>query len=207
VDLGLFRNLRFAAALVVIAAQNFSLFGLLLALPIFMIQVQGWSSQNAGLLVLPLPLLMSIAGPPAGRLADAWGSRRACLGGMGLVAVGALALLAWQPARETVPWWGLVAGLLIVGAGMGLTQSPVTLAVTGIVRQEQMGVATGIFHMGRFMSGSLGSTVFGLILEMDPAGMASGFQRNLVAVVAAASLGLMAALLLPGRLPTTLRGD
>jgi hypothetical protein len=83
---------------------------------------------------------------------------------------------------------------------MGLTQSPVTLAVTGIVPQAQMGVATGIFHMGRFVSGSLGTTVFGLILSMEVAGMAAGFQHNVLVVLIAASVAVVATRLLPGRL-------
>ncbi|HSJ52278.1 MAG TPA: DHA2 family efflux MFS transporter permease subunit [Anaerolineae bacterium] len=203
VELGLFRNRQYTAAMVVIAAQNFALFGLLLALPIYLIEVQGRSSQLAGLLVLPLPLIMSVVAPFAGRLADAWGSRRTCTLGMAIVVLGGLGLLAMQPARGALPWYGLAAGLLVVGAGMGLTQSPVTLAVTGIVPQAQMGVATGIFHMGRFVSGSLGTTVFGLILAMEAAGMATGFQHNLLAVVIAAGVAVIATRLLPGRLAAT----
>jgi len=114
--------------------------------------------------------------------------------------VGGLGLLAMRPAQGALPWYGLTAGLLVIGAGMGLTQSPVTLAVTGIVPQAQMGVATGIFHMGRFVSGSLGTTVFGLILAMEAAGMAAGFQHNLLAVVIAAGVAVIATRLLPGRL-------
>lgn len=200
VELELFRKPQYTAAMVVIAAQNFSLFGLLLALPIYLIEVQGRSSQLAGLLVLPLPLVMSVVAPFAGRLADAWGSRRTCTLGMAVVLLGALALLAQGPARGTVTWYGLTAALLVIGGGMGLTQSPVTLAVTGIVPQAQMGVATGIFHMGRFVSGSLGTTVFGLILSMEAAGMAAGFQHNVLVVLVAASVAVLATRLLPGRL-------
>lgn len=202
VELGLFRSRQYTAALVVIAAQNFSLFGLLLVLPIYLIEVQGLSSQQAGLLVLPLPLIMSVVAPFAGRLADVWGSRRLCTLGMAIVGLGGLGLLALRPAVGALPWYGLAAGLLLIGGGMGLTQSPVTLAVTGIVAQAQMGVATGIFHMGRFVSGSLGVTVFGLILAMEAAGMAAGFQQDLVVVVIAAAVAVLAARFLPGRLVT-----
>ena len=71
--------------------------------------------------------------------------------------------------------------------------------MTYVVHQHQMGVATGIFHMGRFVSGSLGSTVFGLILQMEAAGMATGFRNDLVALVVVAALAVLLAQGLPGR--------
>lgn len=200
VDLSLFRNRGYSAAIGVIAAQYFCLFGLLLALPVFLIQIQGWSDQVAGLLVLPLPLTMALTAPVAGRLADSQGSRRTCTLGMGLVTLAGLALLALRPGTgQAVPWGSLVGCLLVMGTGMGLTQSPVTAAVTYVVHQHQMGVATGIFHMGRFVSGSLGSTVFGLILQMEAAGMATGFRNDLVALVVVATLAVLLAQGLPGR--------
>jgi EmrB/QacA subfamily drug resistance transporter len=201
VDLSLLADRRYAAAVVVISAQFFCLFGLLLALPVFLIDGLGWSDGLAGLLVLPLPLTMALAAPLAGRLADARGSRWTCTLGMSLVVTAGLALYAWTalPVQQAAPpWWALAGSLVLMGAGMGLTQSPVTAAVTHIVPAAQVGVATGIFHMGRFVSGSLGSTVFGLLMETDAAGMAAGLGRNLLLLAAAAAVAIVAALQLPG---------
>jgi EmrB/QacA subfamily drug resistance transporter len=210
VELGLFGNRHYAAAAVVIAAQLFCLFGLLLALPVFLIQAQGWSSQVAGLLVLPLPLSMAVMAPLAGHLADARGSRWTCTLGMGLVVLAGLALLGLRPGSgQPVPWWGLVGSLVVVGAGMGLVQSPAAAAVTHVVEQRQLGVATGIFHMCRFVSGSLGSTVFGLILQANATGVAAAFPRDLLMLVALAGLATLAAQGLPAththRSPPTYR--
>lgn len=197
VDLSLFADGRYRAAMVVIAAQYFCLFGLLLAVPLFLIQVQGRSEQVAGWLVLPLPLLAAFLAPLAGRLADRRGSRWACSWGMGLVALTGLAWL--QVAGPEIPWWALVLALVGMGLGMGFIQSPVTAAVTQVVRADRLGVATGIFHMGRFVSGSLGSMVFGLVLQMEAAGMAAGFRHDLGLVVAVAGGAVLAAQWLPDR--------
>ena len=200
VELDLFANRHYAAATLVIAAQLFCLFGLLLALPVFLIQVQGWSSQAAGLLVLPLPLTMALVAPWAGHLADARGSRWTCTVGMALVALASLGTLGFRPGSgHGIPWWGIVGGLIAVGAGMGLTQSPTAAAVTRVVRQEQLGVATGIFHMCRFVSGTLGSTVFGLVLQGHAGGVAAGFGLDLAVVVGLAAVAVLAASGLPGR--------
>ncbi len=201
VELELFANRHYASAAMVIAAQLFCLFGLLLALPIFLIQAQGWSSQAAGLLVLPLPLTMAVIAPLAGRLADVRGSRWTCTAGMGLVALAGLAMLGLGSDSDgSMPWWGLAGSLVFMGVGMGLVQSPTATAVTHVVAQEKLGVATGIFHMVRFVSGSLGSTVFGLILEADKTGVAAGFQRDLLVLLALATLAVFVAQRLPGRL-------
>jgi EmrB/QacA subfamily drug resistance transporter len=189
VELGLFTNRQYAAATGVISAQIFDLFGLLLAVPFFLMQVQGWSSQMAGLLVLPLPLAMALVAPLAGRLADARGSRWTCRAGMA------------PRSGQRVPWWTLVGSLAVVGLGMGLTQSPVAAAVTHVVRKDQLGVATGIFHMCRFVSGSLGSTVFGLVLQASAAGVAVGFRRDLFLLIALAVLAALVARGLPGSHP------
>jgi len=200
VELALFTNRHYTSAAVVIAAQIAGLFGLLLALPIFLIQGQGWSSQAAGMLVLPLPLTMAVVAPLAGRLSDARGSRWTCTVGMSLVVAAGLGMLRLQSSSgQNAPWWGLVGSLVVVGAGMGLTQSPAAVAVTQVIKQRQLGVATGIFHMCRFVSGSLGSTVFGLILQANVTKVAIGFQRDLLMLVGLAVLAVLAAQGLPGR--------
>jgi EmrB/QacA subfamily drug resistance transporter len=200
IDPELLADPRYRAAIAVISAQYFCLFGLLLALPIFLIQVQGWSEQVAGLLVPPLPLTMALVAPPGGRLGDLRGSRWTCSLGMGLVSLAGLALLAvLLAAAEGLPWWAMAGSLVLMGAGMGLTQSPVTAAVTHVAPRAQIGAATGIFHMGRFFSGSLGTTTFGLILQLAPGGMAQGFQRSLGIVAICAALAVLAARWLLGR--------
>jgi MFS family permease len=203
VELDLFANRHYASAAVVIAAQFFCLFGLLLTLPVFLIEVQGWSSQAAGMLILPLPLTMALIAPLAGRLSDARGSRWTCTVGMGLVALAGLAMLGLRPASNpSIPWWGLASSLVIAGTGMGLTQSPSAATVTHAVEPSKLGVATGIFHMCRFVSGSLGSTTFGLVLETNSTGVAVGFQHDLLALLVLSVLTMLVAQALPGR-PTS----
>lgn len=203
VEPALFPNRRYLAAVAVIAAQYFCLFGLQLAVPVLLIQALGWGERDAGLVILPLPLVAALLAPWAGRLADARGSRWACTRGLALIAVAGSGLWALAAARGAgMPWWGLGAGLVAMGAGMGLTQAPVVAAVTHLVRPEQMGVATGLFHMGRFLSGSLGATLFGLALQMHAGGMVAGFRRDLLLVALAAGLAVLAARRLPGQAET-----
>lgn len=199
VDLALFRNRYYMAALGAISAEIFCMFGLLVALPVFLIQDQGWPSQSAGLLVFPLPLAMALISPLAGRLADTRGVRFTATVGASLMGAAALALLgvlAWS--GPFVHWWGLVACLVTMGAGMGFIQSPSAATSIQVVAADQVGAASGVFHMGRFLSGSLGSTVFGLMLQGYGDSIAAGFRANIVLVIIIASLALVATNNLPG---------
>jgi hypothetical protein len=116
-----------------------------------------------------------------------------------LVVVAGLLLLAQRPAAgQPLAWWAIGGSLLLMGTGMGLIQTPVTAAVTRVVPVAQVGVTTGIFHMGRFVSGSLGSTVFGLMMEVQAVSLGAGLERNLLLVIAVSTVAVVASLQLPG---------
>jgi EmrB/QacA subfamily drug resistance transporter len=190
VDLKLFTQRGYGVVTFVSSAQLFCLFGMQLLLPLFLIGVQGRASGNAGLLVAPLAVTLAAASPGAGRLSDLVGSRLTCLIGMGIVALAGVGLTFWTP--ET-PAGLIVLTLIVLGFGMGLTQSPTANAVTLVVGREKLGVALGIFNMLRFVSGTLGATVFGVILDRNASlggGMAA-FRLDFylfTAVAAAAAL-------------------
>ncbi len=198
VRLSLLGNREYAAAAAVIACQYFCMFGALLALPVFIIQGLHWDDQLAGVLILPLPLTLALFSPVAGRLADLKGSRLTCTLGMALVALAGLVLFSFVSSPTTeVAWWQIAGSLAVMGTGMGLTQSPVTSAVTLLVPTGQTGVATGLFHMGRFVSGILGTTVFGLVLAANQAGTQAGLGQALLLLVVVAGLAASIALRLP----------
>mgnify|MGYP000008676848 CR=1 FL=1 len=162
VELSLFANKRYASAVGVISAQFFCLFGMQLLLPLFLVRVQGRASGEAGALIGSLAITAAVIAPLAGRLADSLGSKGLCAAGMGLVAGAGGLLMLWQ---LDTPAWQVMGTLAVLGLGMGFTQSPVAVAVTLSVDRERLGVALGIFNMFRFVSASLGSTIFGVILE------------------------------------------
>ncbi len=194
VDLGLFTNRPYAAATAIIAAQFFCLFGMQLLLPIFLVRVQGYASGQAGLLIFPLSTTAALVAPLAGRFADRCGSKLSCFLGMGVVALAGVGLTLW---RETTPPGQIVASLVMLGLGMGLTQSPVAAAATFVVAKEQLGVALGIFNMFRFISGSLGTTVFGIVLQSASSHL-EAFRLDFYLLIAVAAVAALVALGLPG---------
>ncbi len=190
VELSLFGNRRYTATVGIIGAQFFCLFGMQLLMPFFLMQVQGRPTGEAGVLIATLSITSAIVAPLAGRLADSFGCRRMCLTGMSLVATSGALMMLWRP---TTPAWQIVSTLILLGLGMGFTQSPVAAAVTFTVTGDQLGVALGIFNMVRFIGASLGSTVFGVILEgatADPTMRAYRVSFGLLIAVAVAAVML-----------------
>ncbi len=167
-----------------------------LLLPIFLMRVQGYTSGQAGLLIFPLATTAALVAPLAGRFTDSCGSKLSCFLGMGVVALAGVGLTLWQ---ETTSPWQVVVSLVMLGLGMGLTQSPVAAAVTFVVAKERLGVALGIFNMFRFISGTLGTTVFGIILQSasSPSNL-EAFRLDFYLLIAVASAAALLALNLPG---------
>jgi EmrB/QacA subfamily drug resistance transporter len=194
VNLRLFANSGFGVVTFVSAAQLFCLFGLQLLLPLFLINVQGRTTGNAGLLILPLATTLALISPGAGRLSDKIGSRLTCLLGMGLVALIGLGLALWTAA--TTP--AVIAIMLtLMGIGMGMTQSPTANAVTLVIDKTQLGVALGIFNMLRFVSGTLGATIFGAVLERGGTGALPAFRADFVLFAVVAGAAALLALKMP----------
>ena len=196
VDLKLFAQRGYGVVTFVSGAQLFCLFGMQLLLPQFLRNVQGQTFAQTGLLIAPLALALAVASPGAGRLSDIVGSRFTCMIGMGIVALAGVGLLFW--AADT-PNWAIVLTLIVLGLGMGLTQSPTANAVTLVVGKEKLGVALGIFNMLRFVSGTLGTTMFGIILARggEAAGGLPAFRIDFYLFIAVAACATLLAVKMP----------
>jgi MFS family permease len=146
------------------------------------------------LLIAPLAVTLAIVSPGAGRLSDLVGSRLTCVIGMGIVALAGVGLTFWS--GDTAPWL-IMLTLVLLGFGMGLTQSPTANAVTLVVQREKLGVALGIFNMLRFVAGTLGATLFGAILDHSSAGGVSAFRLDFYLFIAMAAIAAVLSFGLP----------
>lgn len=202
VELNLFRNSAYTAATAVIAMQLFCQYGLALIMPLFLIRVQGYTSGQAGLLVFPLPIAMALIAPLAGRLADDIGFRLTCISGMGLIALAGIAML---PLDSNTAWWYVAATLALMGIGMGMIQSPAAAAVTQVVEQSRLGLALGLFNMFRFIGGTLGATIFSLILAAfsEQWGLVGAAHLDFGLIAMLGSVAMFVALQMPGRVASS----
>lgn len=162
VDLSLFGVRPYVAAAVVAALQVFCLFGTLLLIPLFVVELQGHDAAFAGVLLFFLPATMMAVATVAGHVNDRYGSRRPAVGGMFLIAVADAGLGLMSPLTSSVY---IVACLIAMGVGIAFVQSPVATAVTYVIEPARIGMAVGFFNMFRFVGGAFATTIFGASLQ------------------------------------------
>ncbi|MFD1505829.1 MFS transporter [Georgenia yuyongxinii] len=112
----------------------------------------GMSALEAGLATLPAAAAMIAVTPLITPLALRIGSRRAVGLGFALAAVAAAALVF-----VTASWTyaGFVLPLIGIAVGLGFANGPASSASTAAVSPDEVGQASGISNMARYVGGSL----------------------------------------------------
>ena len=204
VNMKLFSNVHYLACILPISLQAFSQFGLLVSLPFFLIDIRGMPDQTAGVIIMSMTMVMALISPLSGRLTDTWGSRKVSQMGTLFVAAATVPFLGLRYLQLEGWVWGLfILGLLMFGAGFGFIQSSSTVAVIQAVPKKLASAASGFFHMLRFISASLGSTIVGIILEKTTGGIADGFFISFWLIVALAVIVFPLLRSMPARADTS----
>ena len=161
-DFTLLRNPRFFTLCLIPVTLAFSFVALLVYLPIYFTATYGYGSSVVGwiivIMTVPVVLVPLLAGQ---LLARGMTARWLLSASMLLVAVGAGALLIIDPQMSV---WFLVPGLLLIGAGMGLSAGILDGAAVGSVPPERAGTAAGMFNTSRLAGETIGVAVIGTIL-------------------------------------------
>ncbi|WIM98437.1 MFS transporter [Actinoplanes oblitus] len=112
----------------------------------------GMTALDAGLATLPAAAAMIAITPVITPLAVKIGPRYAVAIGFGLSTVGCAALVFVEPS------WGygaFVVPLIVLSIGLALANGPASAASTSVVDADQIGQASGISNMARYVGGSL----------------------------------------------------
>jgi EmrB/QacA subfamily drug resistance transporter len=163
IDPRLFRHRSFAAGTVSITLQFFAFFGFVFLVLQYLQLVRGQSPLVSALNLVPMALaMMPAARVAAPRLAARAGALRTCLLGLVLITTG---LLVLSQLDSTTSYWLLLAGLLPLGAGMGLAMTPATAAITDALPAAKQGVGSAMNDLARELGGALGIAVLGSLLQ------------------------------------------
>jgi EmrB/QacA subfamily drug resistance transporter len=161
VDFTFFKSRSFVGANVVAFAISFGMFAVFFFLALYMQNILGYSPLETGVRFLPSTLVIMVAGPLAGRLADRVGPRTPLVIGLTLVTVS----LAWQSRIEVDTSFGfLVVPFILLGLGMGFTMSPMSTAAMNAVDRTKAGVASGTLSMTRMVGGTFGVAALGALV-------------------------------------------
>jgi MFS family permease len=132
-------------------------------LPAYVQGTMGQSATIAGLVLGAMSVSWALSSIYGGRLMMRTSYRLAAVtGGLALL-LGCLLLVTLTPARG--PLWASV-GSLVIGIGMGLTNTTYIVAIQAAVPWHQRGAATSSCMFLRFLGQSLGTAMFGAVLNL-----------------------------------------
>ena len=157
----LFRNRGYVAAVIVGFFSMLANVSCLVSVPLLVSQVNGLSPGTTGLVLAPGAVALAILSPIAGRLSDRIGFKMPVYAGLGIMLLSVLFISSF--GAGAAPY--LVAvGMLGVGAGFALTNSPNVNAAAAALPKQETGVGLGIFNGLFFLGGGTGPAVVGAFL-------------------------------------------
>jgi len=146
IDLSLFRIRPFFVGNITGLLSFIAMFGNVMLMPFYLQQVLNYSPTQVGLLMTAFPLMMAITAPLSGHASDRMGPVILTTSGLLVTALGFFYL---SNLTTTSLFWQIVPGLLIMGLGAGLFQSPNNSSVMSSVPPNKLGVAGGISALVR----------------------------------------------------------
>ncbi|WP_244486293.1 MFS transporter [Bradyrhizobium viridifuturi] len=135
-------------------------------------------------------------------MVNRFGERTLVVTGLLMQAIG----LGWisEIVSPSVPYSALIAPLVLAGVGVSMAMPAAQNAVLSAVAVSEMGKASGIFNMGRFLGGMFGIAALVAIFVANGAADSSGhFSSGFAAAMSLAATlsfaGAVAGLFLPMR--------
>lgn len=160
-DVRLFRIRAFSCAILIIAVQNFGMYGVLFQMPYLLTELYNTAPDKVGLMMLTTTAGMAVCSPLGGRLARHLTNRWVALMGslLGLTGMIGLATAAqWSSLLPIAPW------LFMVGAGLGLNTGPAQATVLSAVGEKDAGMASGALSVMRYLGSICGIALLGVLL-------------------------------------------
>jgi len=168
----------------------------MLLIPYVLISSGGYSPVQAGLAMLPLPVLMTSLSPTMGGLAARTGPRIPLTVGPLVVAAGmALTLLS----REDSGYWtGPFPMILVMAVGMTIAVAPLTASVLGSVEERHVAMASGFNSAVARTGGLIATALLGAVLTLKGSDLFGGFHSAMIVSAAVSTAASIVALTMLG---------
>ena len=161
----------------------------MLLIPYVLITSGGYSPVQAGLAMLPLPILMTAISPTMGGVAARIGPRIPLTVGPLIVGAGMVLTMLIRPDRSY--WAGTFPAMLVMALGMTIAVAPLTSSVLGSVEEKHVAMASGFNSAVARTGGLIATALLGAVLASSGTELFVGFHLAMfvsAAVAAAASV-------------------
>ena len=206
-DLALLRNRVLVGSTIAILIGAGTINGLMYLVSLYFQNPDalGFTALQAGLATLPATVGLVLVAPLVPKLAARFGGRQLVAIGFAITAVGFAVIGLVQGS------WGygaFVLPLIAVAVGMGLSNGPSSSASTACVPENQVGAASGVSNMARYVGASvataLAATIYGGVISNQTASGAS--DTDALAAGLGAASWTMAVISVAGVLMAVLMG-
>jgi EmrB/QacA subfamily drug resistance transporter len=181
-DVRLFGNPRFTAASASVGISFFALSGFIFVVTQYFQFLKGYGPLSTGVRLLPVATCVAISSVLGTKLAVRVGTKLVVAAGLFMMAV----FYVWVATAAAGTGYGTIAAQMVVlGTGMGLTSTPATEAIMGVVPRAKAGVGSAVNDATRLLGGTLGVAIIGSVFaSLYASRLASGLPAGLPAAVA-----------------------
>lgn len=157
-----FAQRSFSVSSAVITTAFFMMFGFFFLITQYLQFVKGYAPLRAGFATLPIGLALVLVSPRSAALGQRIGAAKVTAGGFGSIALGFAVLSQLQVDSS---YFVVLAGIVLLGIGMGSTAAVATGQLMSSVPQSKAGVGSAVNDTTREVGGAFGIAVLGSILN------------------------------------------
>jgi len=181
-------------------------------MPFYLVNVRGYSTSHAGLIITTVPAMMLVLSPISGIVSDRFGLRHQATAGIVMVSLGLFLLSTIGP---TTPDAMIMARLLVVGIGTATFMSPNSSGIMGSVPRAMLGTASASVATARNIGNATGLAVSSTVVvvvahhvsgidapnlkAMPPGALLDGIRAAFLVAAGISSMAIAASLFRPRR--------
>ncbi len=162
IDLSVYKTFPHTMATLVFIVQGFGLYGSTFLIPLYFESMLDYTALQAGLLMLPMALVVAVILPIAGRMSDRMDGRIPITLGV-LFSALSLYWLSFVDLRTSSTTAYLM--LMVRGLGIGFIFPPLMNLALKCLPPEKTAVGSGLMNVSRQIGGAFGVAIVGVLLE------------------------------------------
>lgn len=168
IDIERLMERRLGAGLISLGLVSTIMMATLVVGPFYLVEALSLTPVQTGLVMSLGPAVAALAGLPAGRLVDRYGSSITMMAGLSLITIGA-ALMTVLPSLFGTG--GYAGSLIVITAGYAQFQAANTTATMSDAPSDRRGVTSGLLGLARNLGLITGASAMGSVFAMGSHGV------------------------------------